>query len=91
MHTWYVLIGISKFTSLSFFAHPTLGPAEKLNATAVCQPAMYMSSLAALQQAPADVLQRCSAVAGLSLGEYTALAFAGMWNNEKSSRGGTDH
>ena len=56
------------------------GPAEKLNSTVVSQPALYVASLAALEslrvkepQAEAD----CVATAGLSLGEYTALAFAG--------------
>ena len=56
------------------------GPAEKLNSTVVSQPALYVASLAALEslrvkepQAESD----CVATAGLSLGEYTALAFAG--------------
>lgn len=56
------------------------GPAEQLNRTAVCQPALYVAGLGALEslrarepQAEAD----CVAAAGLSLGEYTALAFAG--------------
>lgn len=56
------------------------GPAEKLNSTAVSQPALYVAGLAALESlrareshAEAD----CVATAGLSLGEYTALAFAG--------------
>jgi [acyl-carrier-protein] S-malonyltransferase len=56
------------------------GPAEKLNSTAVSQPALYVAGLAALEnlrgrepQAEAE----CVATAGLSLGEYTALAFAG--------------
>lgn len=56
------------------------GPAEKLNATDISQPAIFVASLAALEQlrasepaAEADVV----AAAGLSLGEYTALAFAG--------------
>jgi [acyl-carrier-protein] S-malonyltransferase len=56
------------------------GPAERLNSTEVSQPALYVASLAALErlrgkdpQAEAD----CVATAGLSLGEYTALAFAG--------------
>jgi [acyl-carrier-protein] S-malonyltransferase len=55
------------------------GPADKLNSTAVSQPALYVASLAALESlrarephAEAD----CVATAGLSLGEYTALAFA---------------
>jgi [acyl-carrier-protein] S-malonyltransferase len=59
-----------------------LGPAEKLNSTAVSQPALYVASLAALEglrsrepQTEAGVV----ATAGLSLGEYTALAFAGSF------------
>lgn len=56
------------------------GPAERLNATDVSQPAIFVASLAALEHlraaepdAPAGVV----ATAGLSLGEYTALVFAG--------------
>src|SRR5436309_2196543 len=56
------------------------GPAEKLNSTAVSQPALYVASLAALESLRAKEPQaeaECVATAGLSLGEYTALAFAG--------------
>ena len=56
------------------------GPAERLNATAVSQPALYVCSLAALEQlrqSEPEVEKDCVAAAGLSLGEYTALAFAG--------------
>ena len=56
------------------------GPKERLDRTAVSQPAIYVASLAALeslrQQHP-EVEAQCVAAAGLSLGEYTALAFAG--------------
>jgi [acyl-carrier-protein] S-malonyltransferase len=56
------------------------GPAECLNATDVSQPAIFVASLAALEalkeREPATV-ESCSAAAGLSLGEYTALVFAG--------------
>ncbi len=58
----------------------THGPAERLNSTAVSQPALFVSSLAALESLKAsqpDVVASCSATAGLSLGEYTALVFAG--------------
>lgn len=58
----------------------TNGPAERLNATDVSQPAIFVASLAALEQLRAtepDALQGVAATAGLSLGEYTALAFAG--------------
>lgn len=56
------------------------GPAEKLNTTAVAQPALYVSSLAALEklkQEKPEAVENCAAAAGLSLGEYTAIAFAG--------------
>jgi [acyl-carrier-protein] S-malonyltransferase len=56
------------------------GPAERLNSTAVSQPAIFVSSLAALESLKTeqpDVVASCSGTAGLSLGEYTALVFAG--------------
>jgi [acyl-carrier-protein] S-malonyltransferase len=56
------------------------GPAEKLNATDISQPAIYTASLAALEAlklSDMSVVDSCAATAGLSLGEYTALAFAG--------------
>ena len=56
------------------------GPAEKLNSTAVSQPALYVAGLAALESLRAKepaAEAECVATAGLSLGEYTALAFAG--------------
>ena len=58
----------------------TNGPAEQLNSTAVSQPAIFVASLAALEslrQTEPAALDSCSATAGLSLGEYTALVFAG--------------
>jgi len=56
------------------------GPAHRLNATDVSQPAIFVASLAALEQLKAtepDALPDVVAAAGLSLGEYTALAYAG--------------
>jgi [acyl-carrier-protein] S-malonyltransferase len=56
------------------------GPAERLNATDVSQPAIYVASLAALESLKANdpgAAEACEATAGLSLGEYTALVFAG--------------
>jgi [acyl-carrier-protein] S-malonyltransferase len=55
------------------------GPAEALEATDVSQPAIYVASLAALESLKAEqpeVVAQCQGAAGLSLGEYTALAFA---------------
>src|SRR5437867_2141603 len=57
------------------------GPVEKLNATMVSQPAIFVASLAALENLRASdpgVESQCVASAGLSLGEYTALVFAGV-------------
>lgn len=56
------------------------GPAEKLDTTVISQPALFVSSLAALEALKAenpDVVNGCQFAAGLSLGEYTALVFAG--------------
>jgi [acyl-carrier-protein] S-malonyltransferase len=55
------------------------GPAEQLTRTEFCQPALYVSSLAALAALEAELGHKLTpaAGAGLSLGEYTALAAAG--------------
>jgi [acyl-carrier-protein] S-malonyltransferase len=65
------------------------GPQERLNATDVSQPALYVTSLAALEKLKAtepQTVANCSAAAGLSLGEYTALTFAGVWDYEVGLR-----
>lgn len=57
------------------------GPAERLNSTVVSQPAIFVTSLAALEQLKANepaTVEACALTAGLSLGEYTALVFAGV-------------
>ncbi|MFO0891787.1 MAG: ACP S-malonyltransferase [Isosphaeraceae bacterium] len=56
------------------------GPAEALEATDVSQPAIFVASLAALESLKAtdpEAVAGCRGAAGLSLGEYTALVFAG--------------
>jgi [acyl-carrier-protein] S-malonyltransferase len=56
------------------------GPAEKLNSTVISQPAIFVCSLAALETLRAGdpaAEGECVATAGLSLGEYTSLVFAG--------------
>ena len=56
------------------------GPVERLNETDVSQPAIFVASLAALESLKAttpEVVAGVAATAGLSLGEYTALVFAG--------------
>lgn len=65
------------------------GPAEKLNSTVYSQPALFVCSLAALEQLKQDspeVVESCAATAGLSLGEYTALVFAGAIEFEAGLR-----
>src|SRR5436190_1973859 len=57
------------------------GPKERLDSTAVSQPAIFVASLAALEKLRASepgAEAECVATAGLSLGEYTALTFAGV-------------
>lgn len=65
------------------------GPAAKLNTTAVSQPAILVTSLAALEvlksRDPAP-LERATLTAGLSLGEYTALVFAGALDFDDAVR-----
>ena len=56
------------------------GPIEKLNSTVVSQPAIFVASLAGLESLrlkEPDAEKEVVAAAGLSLGEYTALVFAG--------------
>src|SRR6516165_7743248 len=56
------------------------GPAEKLNSTVISQPALFVTSLAVLEawrEKEPGPANECAATAGLSLGEYTALVFAG--------------
>jgi [acyl-carrier-protein] S-malonyltransferase len=57
------------------------GPADQLNSTVHSQPALFVTSIAALESLRASephVIDTCSAAAGLSLGEYTALYFVGV-------------
>lgn len=65
------------------------GPAEQLDSTVISQPAIFVTSLAALEmlrtQSP-DVVLACEMAAGLSLGEYTALVFAGALSFEDGLR-----
>ena len=65
------------------------GPVEKLNSTVISQPALYVTSMAGLEKLKQDspeIIERCAATAGLSLGEYTAMAFAGAVGFEDGLR-----
>jgi [acyl-carrier-protein] S-malonyltransferase len=67
----------------------TEGPAAELDTTEVSQPAIYVASFAALEkvrQDSPDLVAGVSATAGLSLGEYTALVFAGVMDFDSGLR-----
>ena len=62
------------------------GPQEKLDSTVISQPALFVTSMAALEYLKLEkpeAIENCSAAAGLSLGEYSALAFAGVISFEE--------
>lgn len=57
------------------------GPAEELDSTERSQPGLFVCSMAAVESLRAEspeLLEQCAAAAGLSLGEYSAITFAGM-------------
>ncbi|GMH12336.1 hypothetical protein Nepgr_014177 [Nepenthes gracilis] len=63
------------------------GPKEKLDSTVLSQPAIYVTSLAAVEILRAReggqcLIESIDVTCGLSLGEYTALAFAGAFSFE---------
>jgi [acyl-carrier-protein] S-malonyltransferase len=61
------------------------GPEEKLAETRYCQPAMFVGGLAGVAKLRAEkpeAVGRAQCVAGLSLGEYTALCAAGVLSFE---------
>jgi len=65
------------------------GPEEKLEMTKYCQPVLYVGGLAGvelLRQDKPELVDQVRAVAGLSLGEYTALTFAGVFDFETGLR-----
>jgi [acyl-carrier-protein] S-malonyltransferase len=65
------------------------GTAEELDSTVISQPALFVTSLAALEKLRADspeIVLACEMAAGLSLGEYTALVFSGAMSFEDGLR-----
>lgn len=65
------------------------GPADELDSTVISQPGLFVTSLACLEMLRADspdVVLACEMTAGLSLGEYTALVFAGAMTFEDGLR-----
>lgn len=65
------------------------GPAEKLDLTEHSQPALFVTSIAALEVLKSkdpELVSNVRMTAGLSLGEYTALVFAGVMSFEDGLR-----
>ena len=63
------------------------GPEEKLTETDISQPAILVTSMALVEAArEAGWKANAAAAAGLSLGEYTALTFAGALSLEDAVR-----
>ena len=65
------------------------GPVEELDSTIYSQPALFVCSLAAVEQIRSEtpeILNLATSSAGLSLGEYTALVFSGVMEFEHALR-----
>nr|WEW62062.1 phenolic glucoside malonyltransferase 1 [Calotropis procera] len=63
------------------------GPKDKLDSTILSQPAIYVTSLAAIEilrsrEGGQQIIDSVDVTCGLSLGEYTALAFSGAFSFE---------
>lgn len=62
------------------------GPKDQLDQTKYCQPAVMVCSLAAIERLKEErpkAIEECVATAGFSLGEITALVFAGALGFER--------
>ena len=65
------------------------GPPDKLNSTRYCQPAIVVTSLAAVEalyQKNPEIIKSCIATAGFSVGELTSLIFGGVLSLEDGLR-----
>lgn len=65
------------------------GPKEQLDSTVYSQPALFVGALAALEmlkEVKPDLVASATHTAGLSLGEYTSLVFAGAMTFEDGLR-----
>ncbi|CAH0555920.1 unnamed protein product [Brassicogethes aeneus] len=63
------------------------GPKDKLDQTKYCQPAVMVTSLAAIERLKEErpqAIENCVGTAGFSLGEITSLVFAGALNFERA-------
>lgn len=67
-----------------------VGPQRDLDKTINCQPAVFVTSLGALEKLKNDnpkAVEQCVATAGFSIGEYAALVFAGALTFEDGRLG----
>lgn len=65
------------------------GPKEELDKTAVSQPAIFVASMAAVEKLRLEdpaAIDEATVAMGLSLGEYSALSFAGALSFEDGVR-----
>jgi [acyl-carrier-protein] S-malonyltransferase len=66
------------------------GPKESLDSTAISQPAIFVASMAAVEKlrldGGAEAIDAATVAMGLSLGEYSALCFAGAMSFEDGVR-----
>jgi len=65
------------------------GPEEKIHATEHSQPALFVTSMIALEKLKQDsvaLVEDCTVTAGLSLGEYSAMCFAGVMSFDDALR-----
>jgi len=65
------------------------GPDTKLQETRICQPVMFIAGMTAIEvmkanPAQKECVERCQAVAGLILGEYTAICAADILSFEET-------
>mmetsp|Transcript_26244 Transcript_26244/g.78712 ORF Transcript_26244/g.78712 Transcript_26244/m.78712 type:complete len:347 (+) Transcript_26244:97-1137(+) len=75
----------SEILGYDLLAKCTEGPKEELDSTAVSQPAIFVSSMAAVEKLKAEdpaAVESATCAMGLSLGEYSALCFAGALSFE---------
>lgn len=64
------------------------GPKSTLDQTKYCQPAIFVTSLAAVERLKEErprAIENCTSTAGFSLGEITALIFAGALGFERGN------
>jgi len=75
--------------SPTVFSQSVNGPKAELDSTVISQPAIFVASMACVEQLRATnpaAVESCTVAMGLSLGEYSALCFAGAISFEDGVR-----